>query len=116
MCGWCCTTSGVVCLVALLQVDGVACGFVSLSCDVDLDVLSTCFDLEPFQGLCRPPSDDRTKSEPVQGDGNTWWWCVGGLTVQYICTVYWKGLPLHLCPLPSPAVGRPPSQVAANVL
>ena len=104
----CCTTSGVVCLVALLQVNGVACGFISLSCDVDLDVLSTCFDLEPFQGLCRPPPDDRTKSEPVQGDGNTWWWCCErpycaihmhiGKECHFICVLFsplQSAIPLH---------------------
>ena len=58
------------CLAAHSQVDGVACGFVSLSCDVDLDVLSTCFDLEPFQGLCRSlTSDDNAKSEAVVQGG-----------------------------------------------
>ena len=62
--------SHIVCLAAHSQVDGVACGFVSLSCDVDLDVLSTCFDLEPFQGLCRSlTSDDNAKSEAVVQGG-----------------------------------------------
>ena len=65
-----CTSSHVVRLAAPSQVDGVACGFVSLSCDVALDVLSTCFDLEPFQGLCCPlTSDGSAKSEAVVQGG-----------------------------------------------
>ena len=38
-----------------MQVDGVAKGFVSISSEVDLELLNSCFDLAPFHDLQKPP-------------------------------------------------------------
>jgi thioredoxin reductase len=45
------------------EVNGLACGFASITTDVDMDVLNSCFDLEPFCGLCKTPTQD-TRPEP----------------------------------------------------
>ena len=41
-----------------MQVDGVAKGFVSISSEVDLELLNSCFDLAPFHDLQKPPPND----------------------------------------------------------
>ena len=58
--------------VSLFQVNGLACGFASLTSDVDLDVLKSCFDLEPFCGLRKVPPPE-ADTEPLK-------------TGTYICT------------------------------
>lgn len=42
----------------VVQMDGSAVGFMSLSEDVDLDLLNSCFELNPFHGLHKPHPDD----------------------------------------------------------
>jgi hypothetical protein len=44
------------------EVDGTAIGFMSVSCDVDIDLLDGCFELGPYHGL-RKQSDDDTWEE-----------------------------------------------------
>lgn len=44
------------CLVA--EVDGTAVGFMSISNDVNTDMLNECFELGPFHGLKKPHQDD----------------------------------------------------------
>jgi len=51
----------------LEQVDGRAVGFISLTTEVDLDLLNSCFDLAPYHGLCKPSDDDEVVS--IEGVG-----------------------------------------------
>ena len=51
--------------VSLCKVNGLACGFASLTSDVDLDVLKSCFDLEPFCGLRKVHSPE-PDTEPLK--------------------------------------------------
>ena len=41
-----------------LQVESTAVGFMSLSTDVNADLLNECFELGPFNGLHKPHPDD----------------------------------------------------------
>ena len=41
-----------------LQVEGTAVGFMSISDDVNTDMLNECFELGPFHGLKKPHPDD----------------------------------------------------------
>lgn len=40
-------------------------GFMSVSTDVNLDVLNECFELVPFNGLRKPHPDDITQPPPT---------------------------------------------------
>lgn len=52
----------------ILQTDGTAVGFMSLSDDVDLELLNSSFELNPFHGLHKPhPDDVLTPPTPVPG-------------------------------------------------
>ncbi|XP_065899995.1 cilia- and flagella-associated protein 61-like isoform X2 [Dysidea avara] len=44
------------------DVNGRAVGFISLTTEVDLDLLNSCFDLAPYHGLCKPSDDDEVVS------------------------------------------------------
>ena len=45
----------------LFQVDGTAYGFMSISSDVNYDLLNQCFELGPFHGLREPNEKDETE-------------------------------------------------------
>lgn len=47
------------------QVDGTAAGFMSLSTDVNIDVLDKCFELEPFNGLKKYPKKAKPNKEGI---------------------------------------------------
>ena len=49
------------------QVNGRGVGFVSVTTEVDLDLLNTCFHLAPYHGLHKPSNDDEIIS--VEGIG-----------------------------------------------
>ncbi|KAK7103337.1 cilia- and flagella-associated protein 61-like [Littorina saxatilis] len=51
------------CLVA--EVDGTAIGFMSISDDVNLNLMNECFELGPSHGLRKPHPDDVTSPEPM---------------------------------------------------
>ncbi|XP_012942608.1 cilia- and flagella-associated protein 61 [Aplysia californica] len=51
------------CLVA--EVEKTSYGFMSISTDVNLDVLNQCFELVPFNGLRKPHPDDITQPPPT---------------------------------------------------
>jgi len=46
-----------------LQVAGKAVGFLSVSTELDVDLLNTCYQLEPFHGLRHPSDADEALSE-----------------------------------------------------
>ncbi|XP_030854264.1 cilia- and flagella-associated protein 61 [Strongylocentrotus purpuratus] len=47
----------------IVENEGTAFGFMSLSTDVDVDLLNTCFELGPFHGLRKPHADDILKAQ-----------------------------------------------------
>ena len=60
--------------------DKTAIGFMSVSTDVNLDLLNECFELGPFNGLRVPHDDDETTPpktpEPTEpGDNITFFHC-----------------------------------------
>ncbi|KAK2182403.1 hypothetical protein NP493_356g02033 [Ridgeia piscesae] len=52
------------CIVA--EVDGAAIGFMSLTTEVDIDLLNDCFELGTFHGLRKPHEGDVLKMEVVE--------------------------------------------------
>lgn len=42
----------------MLQVEGTAIGFLSMSDDVNVNLLNECFELAPFHGLRKPHPED----------------------------------------------------------
>ena len=42
----------------MFKVEGTAYGFMSISKDVNYDLLNDCFELAPFHGLRKPHPDD----------------------------------------------------------
>ena len=45
-----------------LQVNGRGVGFVSITTQVDLNLLNNCFDLTPYHGLHKPSDEDEAIS------------------------------------------------------
>lgn len=56
------------CIVA--DVNGTAVGFMSVRSNVNIDLLSECFDLSPFNGLRKGSSDDSISDEKNMGNKN----------------------------------------------
>ena len=56
--------------------DGTAIGFMSISTDVDLEVLERCFELEPFNGLRKYRKKEIKKKE---GNESSYY------AVSYLC-------------------------------
>lgn len=65
--------------IFLWQVDNTAVGFMSISTELDLNLLNDCFELEPFHGLHKPNAVDVTTPPrmisplPDEGQGK-WRW------------------------------------------
>ena len=49
----------------VFQVEKISYGFMSISTDVNLDILNECFELVPFNGLKKPHEDDITQPLPT---------------------------------------------------
>ena len=52
--------------MVILQVDGAAIGFMSLTTEVDIDLLNDCFELGTFHGLRKSHEGDVLKKEVVE--------------------------------------------------
>ncbi|KAK7506894.1 hypothetical protein BaRGS_00001745 [Batillaria attramentaria] len=52
-------------LAELIEVEGSAVGFLSISNDVNFPMLNECFELGPFHGLRKPHPDDHTTPPPT---------------------------------------------------
>lgn len=52
----------------MTQVGGCAIGFLSVTTNVDADLLSSCYQLEPFHGLKRPVEEDEIQSVSTIGE------------------------------------------------
>ena len=51
----------------MCQVGGHAIGFLSVTTEVDADLLNSCYQLEPFHGLKHPVEEDEIKSVSTMG-------------------------------------------------
>ena len=49
------------------EVEGQAVGFMSVSCDVDVDFLNDCYQLEPFHSLKQPLDTDEVQTISTEG-------------------------------------------------
>lgn len=66
------------CSCIFVQINGSAVGFMSLCSDINMDLLSTCFELGPFHGLRVPDSSDIVDSQQSVSAG-------GESEYQWIC-------------------------------
>lgn len=60
------------------EVEGHAIGFMSVSCEVDVDFLTSCYQLESFHGLKQPLDSDEVQTVSTEGT------CTCTLDVTYL--------------------------------